>query len=59
MTCRTIAEKGYNCPKLKDGKCKCKSPAALCFQPLTINGIRVILRQQEIQNAVVEDLQTA
>lgn len=42
MTCRTIAEKGYQCPKLKDGKCKCKSPAALCFQPLTINGIRVI-----------------
>lgn len=59
MTCRTIAEKGYQCPKLKDGKCKCKSPAALCFQPLSINGIRVILRQQEIQNAVVEDLQTA
>ena len=59
MTCRTIAEKGYQCPKLKEGKCKYKSPAALCFQPLTINGIRIILRQQEIQNAVVEDLQTA
>lgn len=59
MTCRTIAEKGYQCPKLKDGQCKCKSPAALCFHPLTIDGIRILLRQQKVRNAVVEDLQTA
>lgn len=45
--------------KIKDGKCKCKSPAALCFQPLTIDGIRILLRQQKVRNAVVEDLQTA
>ena len=59
MTCRTIAEKGFHCPKLNSGQCKCKSPAALCFQPLSIDGIRVLLQQQKVQNAVVEDLQTA
>lgn len=59
MTCRTIAEKGFHCPKLNSGQCKCKSPAALCFLPLSIDGIRVLLQQQKVQNAVVEDLQTA
>ena len=37
MTCRTIAEKGFSCPKLRSGQCSCKSPAALCFQPLSID----------------------
>ena len=59
MTCRTIAEKGFSCPKLRSGQCSCKSPAALCFQPLSIDGIRALLLQQKVQNAVVEDLQTA
>lgn len=59
MTCRTIAEKGFSCPKLRSGQCSCKSPAALCFQPLSIDGIRALLQQQKVQNAVVEDLQTA
>ncbi len=59
MTCRTIAKKGFHCPKLQSGQCKCKSPAVLCFQPLSIDGIRILLRQQKVRNAVVEDLQTA
>lgn len=55
MTCRTIAEKGFSCPKLRSGQCSCKSPAALCFQPLSIDGIRALLLQQKVQNEIVNN----
>ncbi len=32
ITCKTIAEKGFVCPKLQDGDCKVKSPAALSYK---------------------------
>lgn len=43
ITCRTIAEKGFICPKLNSGECGCKAPAALCFKTLTVEELRELL----------------
>ncbi len=43
ITCKAIAEKGFTCPRLTDGSCACKSPAALCYQPLTLEELREAL----------------
>lgn len=59
MNCRTIAEKGYVCPRMAAGECSCKSPAAMCYQPMSLDGIRIILGSLNVANAVVDDLQTA
>ena len=57
MTCRTIAEKGFKCPKA--GNCPVKSPAALCFQPMEINVLLEILQELPVTGEPVKDLQTA
>lgn len=59
MNCRTIGEKGFTCPKMLSGECSCKSPAAMCYQPLNLEGIRALLGELPVQNEVVDDLQTA
>ena len=40
ITCKAIAEKGFVCPKLENGSCSCKSPAALCYLPLSLDELR-------------------
>ena len=57
MTCRTIAEKGFKCPKA--GKCPVKSPAAFCFQPMEIHVLLEILQGLPVTGEPVKDLQTA
>lgn len=57
MTCRTIAEKGFKCPKA--GKCPVKSPAAFCFQPMEIHVLLEILQELPVTGEPVKDLQTA
>lgn len=57
MTCRTIAEKGFKCPKA--GNCPVKSPAALCFQPMEINVLLEILQGLPVTGEPIKDLQTA
>ena len=57
MTCRTIAEKGFKCPKA--GKCLVKSPAALCFHPMEIHVLLEILQELPVTGEPVTDLQTA
>ena len=57
MTCRTIAEKGFKCPKA--GKCPVKSPAALCFQPMEIHVLLELLQGLPVTGEPVKDLQTA
>lgn len=59
INCRTIAEKGFVCPKMASGECSCKSPAAMCYQPMELDGIRTLLGAVIVKNAVVDDLQTA
>ena len=59
MTCETIAQKGYVCPKLKNGLCSCKFPVALVYQPLSLDGIQTILANLLIKDSTIENLQTA
>lgn len=59
MTCKTISEKGFKCPRLADNSCPCKAPAALCYQPLSINELKESMKQLECKDAVLENLQTA
>ena len=59
MTCKTIAEKGFKCPKSESGECTCKAPAAMCFQPMKIDGLREILHSLEVTGDAMRDMQTA
>jgi putative DNA primase/helicase len=59
ITCKTIAEKGFRCPRMEDGSCDCKSPAALCYKPLLVEDLRGFLKEIEVKNAAVEDIQAA
>jgi putative DNA primase/helicase len=59
ITCKTIAEKGFVCSKANDGSCGCKAPAALCYKPLAVEGLRTILSQAEVKKVAVDDIQTA
>jgi len=59
MTCRTIAEKGFQCPKLDVCGRKCKSPAGLAFFPMDINEIAKRLSSVKIGNTVAENMITA
>ncbi len=59
ITCATIAEKGFVCPKMEDGSCPCRSPAAFCFQPMTVEELREALAAQPVAETQVENMQTA
>jgi len=59
MTCAVIAEKGFKCPRLEDGSCSCKAPAALCYQPMSADGLRAVIATLPVKDSMVEDLQTA
>lgn len=59
MTCAVIAEKGFKCPRFEDGSCSCKAPAALCYQPMGVTGLRDILSGLTAAGDVVVDMQTA
>lgn len=59
ITCRTIAEKGFNCSKLVTGECACKAPAALCFQALTVEELREALSGQQVGASAVESMAVA
>lgn len=59
MTCAVIAEKGFKCPRMADGSCSCKAPAALCYQPMSVGGIRDIISGITVTNDVLVDMQAA
>lgn len=59
MTCRTIAEKGFQCPRLEDGSCSCKAPAAMCYKPLTIEELRELMKSIEVKKSAVDDIRSA
>lgn len=59
MTCLTIAEKGFKCPKLQNGQCSCKSPAALCYQPVSSEVLLQLVRELPVTGEALTDLQTA
>jgi putative DNA primase/helicase len=59
MTCAKIAEKGFRCPKLENGVCGCKSPAALAFKPLNSDELLETLNGVAKQEAPIDNIQLA
>ena len=59
ITCKTICEKGFQCPKFRTGECKVKSPAALCYQPLSTEALQEIAADLPFKDNAIEDLKTA
>lgn len=59
MTCQTIAEKGFKCPKLDSGQCTCKSPAALCYLPISTDILLQLVQKLPVTGETLADLQTA
>lgn len=59
MTCAAIAEKGFKCPKLKDGTCPCKAPAAKVYRPMEIEEYEAMIKALPITNDAATDTKTA
>lgn len=59
MTCKTIAEKGFVCPKIASGECGCKAPAALCFKALAVEELREMLSALPVGGSAVENMAVA
>ena len=59
MTCETIRERGFKCPKFAQGGCGVKSPAALCYKPLGADALVDILRKQPVTGDLLKDVETA
>ncbi|MBR3624412.1 MAG: DNA primase [Selenomonadaceae bacterium] len=59
ITCKVICEKGFKCPKFTEGVCKVKSPAALCYQPLSSDALMEVLHSLPVVGDAIKDLQTA
>ncbi len=59
MNCQTIAEKGFKCPKLESGECSCKAPAALCYFPMSLDGLRELIAELPVTEKVLDNMQTA
>lgn len=59
IKCQTIAEKGFKCPKYVSGKCPYKAPAALCYQPMSIEGLRDIVSKLPVSDKESENFTTA
>ena len=58
MTCRTIAEKGFQCPRMESGECSCKAPAALCYLPMSVDGLRSVIEGLPCTGDEMKDLDT-
>lgn len=59
ITCQTICTKGFKCPKFAAGECGVKAPAALCYQPLSVDALLDVLKHLPVKGETIKDLQTA
>ncbi|HCS74129.1 MAG TPA: DNA primase [Clostridiales bacterium] len=59
ITCKTIADKGFKCPKLSDDSCGAKAPAALCYKPLLPEELRLFLKELVPTKVAVDDVTLA
>ena len=57
MTCKLLAERGFQCPKMSD--CKAKSPAGLAYFSLDMKYIRKRLASCKVTNVTIDDAETA
>jgi putative DNA primase/helicase len=56
MTCQTIAERGFKCPKLDSCGGKCKSPAGLAFFAMDISEIRKWLEKTKTATNTLDNV---
>ena len=59
ITCATICEKGFKCPKFTAGECPVKSPAAWCYQPMSMDTLLDVLHGLPVTNELLKDLPAA
>jgi putative DNA primase/helicase len=59
INCKTIAQKGFKCPKLENGGCSCKSPAALVYVPLDVDSLAAYLANVTITGVGTKDVAKA
>lgn len=59
ITCKAIGEKGFSCPRMADGSCSCKAPAALCYLPLALEELREALAAAVVYKSPMEDIRAA
>lgn len=59
ITCMTICSKGFQCPKYASGECGVKSPAALCYKPMSTETLLAVLKNLPVKMNTLEDMKTA
>lgn len=59
MTCRTIAEKGFFCPRMEDASCSIKAPAAMSYKPLSIEALKDQLQRIAFKKAAIDNIDSA
>jgi len=59
MTCKAIAGKGFKCPRMANGECKCKAPAAMCYLPMNLKELREALKSVKPTNDPSQDMRIA
>lgn len=59
ITCATIADKGFQCPRRLDGSCSCKAPAAMCYLPLSLDELREALQAIPVKRIPADDVRAA
>jgi putative DNA primase/helicase len=59
INCKTICEKGFQCPKFATGECPVKSPAAWCYQPADSTVLIEMLKALPVAEDTITNLQAA
>lgn len=59
MTCSTIGEKGFKCPKMVSGEGTCKATAAICYVPMSLDVLRDIIANLPVTDKALDNMQTA
>lgn len=59
INCKTICEKGFQCPKFVTGACPVKAPAALCYQPANAAVLIEMLKALPVAEDTITNLQAA
>lgn len=59
ITCKTICEKGFQCPKFAASACPVKSPAAFCYQPMSTDVLKEILAEIPVGEDAMENIKAA
>lgn len=59
ITCEDICQKGFSCPQYETGKCPVKAPAEWCYQPMSVEDLRNVLRGLPYTRDGITDMKTA